>query len=428
MKLLRHIHLLVFTLLFVLQAEGQTKVDSVSSKHRFIHRPELLIRGGYIIPTHENLKGASINLQQPGSNVKQFNPIRSVTSFHLRYAFELLPGTSAARAFINAYQGIGLGYFYFPQGNQQLVAQDKTHHFSLGHPIALYLFQGGRLARLNHNLSLHYEWQFGISFGWKGYHKKNNEYNKMLGGSINAYLHAGVNIQYRLTPNILLKAGINASHFSNANTNNPNAGLNMTEGEVGVIYQINPEKSEKENTLAALPAFHRHISYDLLCFGGWREKPLIVNNKKKIAPGKYGVAGISFAPMYNLGYKYRIGLAVDAIYDHSSGITGEQLTEDHNGTTPEYAYYIPNTFQQMALGLSLRGELVMPFFTICAGIGANVLHGNNDLKGLYQLLALKIALSKSSYLNIGYSLRNFHEPNHLMLGIGYRFNNRRTKL
>ena len=74
MKLLRHIHLLVFTLLFVLQAEGQTKVDSVSSKHRFIHRPELLIRGGYIIPTHENLKGASINLQQPGSNVKQFNP------------------------------------------------------------------------------------------------------------------------------------------------------------------------------------------------------------------------------------------------------------------------------------------------------------------------------------------------------------------
>ena len=58
----------------------------------------------------------------------------------------------------------------------------------------------------------------------------------------------------------------------------------------------------------------------------------------------------------------------------------------------------------------------------------NVLHGGGDMKSFYQILALKIDVTRNSYLHIGYNLREFHEPNYLMLGIGYRFNNKRPKL
>ena len=43
-------------------------------------------------------------------------------------------------------------------------------------------------------------------------------------------------------------------------------------------------------------------------------------------------------------------------------------------------------------------------------------------------LIYKIDVTRNSYLHIGYNLREFHEPNYLMLGIGYRFNNKRPKL
>ena len=41
---------------------------------------------------------------------------------------------------------------------------------------------------------------------------------------------------------------------------------------------------------------------------------------------------------------------------------------------------------------------------------------------------LKVAVSRSSYVHIGYSLRDFHMPNFLMLGVGYRFNNKYPRL
>ena len=70
----------------------------------------------------------------------------------------------------------------------------------------------------------------------------------------------------------------------------------------------------------------------------------------------------------------------------------------------------------------------MPYFTVGIGLGANVLHGGGDMNTFYQILALKIDVWRNSYLHIGYSLSEFHDPNYLMLGIGYRFNNKRPKL
>ena len=53
-------------------------------------------------------------------------------------------------------------------------------------------------------------------------------------------------------------------------------------------------------------------------------------------------------------------------------------------------------------------------------MGANVL-SRGDMRGFYQILALKIAVTRSSFLHIGYNLQNFQTPNYLMLGLGFRF-------
>ena len=66
----------------------------------------------------------------------------------------------------------------------------------------------------------------------------------------------------------------------------------------------------------------------------------------------------------------------------------------------------------------------MPYFPVGVGIGSNIVHGGGDLAGLYQMLALKVEVTRNSFIHIGYNLQNFQTPNYLMLGIGYRFNNK----
>ena len=88
---------------------------------------------------------------------------------------------------------------------------------------------------------------------------------------------------------------------------------------------------------------------------------------------------------------------------------------------------VPGIQNQLALGLSGRAEYVMPFFTIGVGLGTNVL-GRGDLRGLYQVFALKINVTRSSFLHIGYNLQDFQTPNYLMLGLGFRFNNKYPKV
>ena len=65
----------------------------------------------------------------------------------------------------------------------------------------------------------------------------------------------------------------------------------------------------------------------------------------------------------------------------------------------------------------------MPFFTVGIGFGGNFL-GYGEFKVFYQMLALKIALSREIFVHVGYNLQEFRTPSFLMLGVGFRFNNK----
>ena len=271
---------------------------------------------------------------------------------------------------------------------------------------------------------MNYEWNFGASFGWKPYDEYDNPENQIIGSKVNAYLNVNLYLKWALSPKFDLMIGATGSHFSNGNTQYPNSGLNTVDCKVGLVYNFNRRADELAQSWQRpiVPPFPRHVSYDLTLFGSWRKKAVAHEGSsgQVPAPGTYNVFGFSFAPMYNFDYKFRAGVALDGVYDHSANM--KESYEEENG------FYTPPAKKQMALGLSARGEFVMPYFTVGIGLGANVLHGGGDMKSFYQILALKIDVTRNSYLHIGYNLREFHEPNYLMLGIGYRFNNKRPKL
>ncbi len=372
------------------------RIDSIPFSHRFIHRIGIETRPSYIFPTHPFLRGEN----------EYLTPIRHAISNHIKYSFQFQPGSDADRIYGGAYQGIGLAHFYF------------RRHKQLGNPVAFHLFQGARITKLTQALSLNYEWNFGLSVGWKPYDYLTNSYNRIIGSKLNAYLNANFYLNWILSPQWNLTTGIALTHFSNGNTNYPNAGLNTVGLQLGLVYNLN-KKQEFLSSPSFIPAFPRHISYDLVLFGSWRKKGVHWEDKQVASPDTYTVLGFNFAPMYNLGYKFRLGVSLDGVYDGSANVYPK---EDFYNFPQEFSK--PSLNKQFALGISGRWEYVMPYFTVGVGMGVNVIHGGGDLKAFYQVLALKTEITRNTFLHIGYNLKNFETPNFLMLGVGVRFHNK----
>lgn len=404
---------LVFLLLYFGRMSSiwsQIHSDSVSSgRQTLIHRLEIEGRPGYIIPTNKFLRGKNA----------QSRPIDQTLSYHLKYAFQFHPDSHAGQIYRGAYQGIGFAGYNFASPEE------------IGNPIAFYLFQGATLAGISPQLTFDYEWNFGLSTGWKPYHYEKNPYNGMVGSKVNAYMNMNFYFRYLLSRNIDLIYGVTFTHFSNGNTKFPNAGLNAAGIKAGITYNINRQQNYLSQGLPGYSSlirnFPRHVSYDLVFFGSWRRKGVVVNGEPMASPDNYTVLGFNINPMYNLGYKLRVGASLDGVYDSSANIYTDNYDYVPGTYTPEHTFYKPTIDKQLALGVSARAEYVMPYFDVGIGIGANILHRGGDLKGLYQILALKIKVTRHSFIHIGYNLQNFDTPNYLMLGLGLRLNNRQPR-
>ena len=388
----------------VLRVAGQGNDSLVDvSPRKFVHGLRVEGRPEYIFPTSSFLKGENA----------EGRIIRGAFSTHVKYLFRYCPGSIDERIYGDVYQGVGLGFYNFGESRQ------------LGNPVAFYLFQGARISSLAPWLSLYYEWNFGLSAGWKPYDSYYNSYNTMIGSKVNAYINANFYLRWRLSPRVSLLSGLTVSHFSNGNTKIPNAGLNTIGGNIGLecnFYRKDDLKAlERKRALLAQP-FRRHFTYDFVFFGSWHDRLVKTSDGFSPSPEAYPVFGFNFTPMYNLNYKFRLGVSLDGTFDGGANLYTEG---DVYGKVDKSDIVRPPLGDQFALGLSGRVEYVMPFFVVGVGIGANVI-GKNDLNMFYQLLTLKIALSRAVFLHVGYRLQNFNEPNFLMLGIGFRFNGKYT--
>lgn len=387
--------LYVIYLLVLLLVGGKLKAQIVEK-----HRIGLDIRPGYVVPTNSFLEGD--NLQQ--------KIIEQSLSLHLKYAFQFSKDSNLGRMYPHAYQGIGVSYntFYCPA--------------ELGNPVTVYAFQGAPIVRFSPRLSFDYEWNFGASFGWKKYDEQYNPQNEVIGSKINAYINLGFLLNWQFHPQWKLAAGVDFTHFSNGNTHYPNGGLNIIGGRVGIVRTFGDTDNASEGIVPKRLFIKPHVSYDLVLYGATRKRGFVKDNVPSLVPGSFGIAGLNFAPMYNFNNYFRAGLSMDAQYDESANIKDYKLEGSYSD---DLKFHRPPFREQFAVGLSLRAELVMPIFSINAGFGRNLIGSGEDTKGFYQILALKTYVTRHLFLHVGYQLREFKDPNNLMLGIGYRFHDKR---
>ena len=373
--------------------DTDTETDTTTTG-RYTHQISFIYKPGAILHTNDFLRGSNPEVRTMNHNM----------SYHLRYAFSAPEQSLEARIYRDAYQGVGVAYNDF---NPQL-----------GNPISVYLLQGARIASLGNRVSLNYEWNLGLTFGWHPYNEESNPDNRVIGSKVTAYIGLGLYARWIVSRHVDLRLGIDAAHYSNGNTQYPNLGLNTAQLSVGATYYINRQANRLLHRHEQLPKVDHHITYDLILYGAWRQRGVYENGYPYSLAGKTAVVGFNFNPMYNLNHWLKLGVSMDGTYDRTAN-----LVFDVNAPVNKYndCYWQRNAAKQMALGLSARAEFSMPYFDINFGVGRNILNARNEFGGIYEVLALKIHATRRAMLHIGYSLKDFHTPKHLMLGIGWRF-------
>lgn len=358
--------------------------DSSATRH-FVHQLMFDYRPGAILHTNDFLRGKNPEVRTMNHDM----------GYYLKYAFSAPEGSEQARIYRDTYQGIGIGWNEF---NPQL-----------GNPVSVFLLQGARIASLSNRLALNYEWNLGLTFGWKPYDEIDNPDNKLIGSRVTAYIGFDLYMRWIASRHVDLNFGLNVTHYSNGNTQFPNLGLNTAALRIGAAYYINRHSPRLLYRHEAMPAVSHDITYDLILYGAWHQRGYYMSDGEAyILPGTYAVAGFNFNPMYRFNHWLKAGLSLDGTYDRGANV-------DLAGVAPE------SVWRQMALGASARVEFCMPYFAINFGIGSNFVNATDDFHGIYELLALKLNLTHRFLLHIGYCLNDFHRPKHLMLGVGWRF-------
>ena len=370
---------------------------AASDSCRFVSRWEAGMRGGYAFNSNPVLMERML----PDGKVSH-----TALSWHARYSFQRSNSGRTA----SVYQGVGIS------ANTFLLSAE------VGTPVGIYVFQGAPVVALSDRLSIDYEWNFGAAFSWKKTTGGNDiRSNLVVGSTTNAYLNIGIKLNYALTAGMNITGGIDLTHYSNGNTSWPNPGVNIIGGAVGLVITPGSGLLKPVSPFTADNDFQQGISYDLMAYGAWRKSyfpaedgAFTEDGERALLPGHFGVAGITFAPMWDLHPTFRTGASADIQWSENTGLS-KYLVPGTEGANPRF--YRPPFMRQVAVGLSARAELVMPIFSLNFGVGYGLI-GPAETRKLYQTVNLKTYLGGPVFLNIGYRMVEFHSPSNLMLGVG----------
>lgn len=278
-----------------------------------------------------------------------------------------------------------------------------------------YLFQGARIADFG-DLSLGYEWNLGLSWGWHP--------NDAMNSRMNVMINVALPLTWRVSDHWELSLTPDYTHFSNGDTSFPNSGTNMFGLRLGATYLFDVERTTASAKRYIAPSdelqsrsFADHVTYDIILYGSWRADRFMDGDRFYVVDEALPIVGLNFQPTYQFNNHFGLGASLDIQADSSLNLY-DGVADDKGNTI---GYSRPPLWQQMEVGISLRGEIRAPIFTLGVGFGLNMLNTGYDSSLCYTTFSLKAFLTRSLFLYVGYRYNSTQYTHNLMYGVGVRF-------
>ena len=272
---------------------------------------------------------------------------------------------------------------------------------------------------------------------------KAGDYNFAIGGPVSFAIAAGLNVDVKVHKNVALTADFTYNHFSSASLYQPNAGLNMFNGYLGVKYLIErrnekgemrkvdetrsvaehveaPNEIKTPNSSLLTPNSLKRWSGEVILSGG--AKKLYYKDTQY-----FPIASLNVAGYYHTCRQHRIGIGLDLFFD---GAYRQTVAPDAKGVykwTDEYTQFgrtcTPDEkfSNKLRFGINIANELTIGKVGIFAHVGIYLYDPIKNMEPAKEALA---ALNgKGEPINKGifypYDIQNEDGWNYFRIGVKY---------
>ena len=168
--------------------------------------------------------------------------------------------------------------------------------------------------------------------------------NNVFGCYLNAYLSAGLNLNYYVTRNVALHGEFGYFHMSNGRTCMPNLGANIMYAGAGLIATLNTEEEKEPVKFPDLPyKWALNVTGSAGAHRAWMEYPL------------YLISSLHAGAIYSVGNWYGVGAGFDVFYNGAiDNGTGRELYR----TDRNYSFS-----DKLRVGIALNNEFRLGLVT-----------------------------------------------------------------
>jgi len=287
---------------------------------------------------------------------------------------------------------IGLAFYHSNLGNDEVWGNVS----SLFPYINFHLFNSGRLHIINH-LGL------GLAYNDKIYHPTENFKNILISSKINAFFSLSLEAELSIHPRWQLIAGMGLKHISNGASKNPNKGINLLVGNVGIKYAL----SDRPHIIYQKKEKYKKLDNEYSIAWNHGRKQAKENDEHR-----YYISNICTNYAIGINAKQRIGFGIDLFYD-------ESVNRGTWDLDPQTSFK-----DQFSQGVHISHDLVISDFTFILQIGAYTFYKTEPKLPIYTRLGLRYNLGKRFFTNFNLKAHAGKADN-IEWGLGFRFKNRR---
>ena len=213
----------------------------------------------------DNLNGM-INFHS-GYNLPEYSFLSSITDDYIHSLdiclFKETVGEKKWEQLYN-YPSYGISFFYSTLGNDEVFGRElSATYFS-----KMYFFSKNRFRLFNRT-------GIGLNYVNRKFDLQNNYLNVAVGSKINIHFNFRVGANYRLSDKLGVNTGLSFNHFSNANSAEPNLGINYLTGYGGLNYSLGKKGEKKIHELDAHKKENTSVFFASI--GGKRGRALVSN-------------------------------------------------------------------------------------------------------------------------------------------------------